>query len=243
MEIEQAVDLIRAPGVAFSALAVVVGFILVAWVARTPWFIGFRGELRVRALLRQHLGRGDYHAIHDVTLPTSAGTTQIDHILVSRHGVFVIETKTMKGRIHGRGSERVWTQSVFGRTYPFLNPLRQNFKHVKAVAALLGLGSWQIHSIVVFAGDASFADPLPENVVSIRDLVAAIRLRRRLVLDDAGTREAIARLEGARIPILVAGWLHGRSLRERRRGRCDPGRAGTDASIRGSGRGEDALGS
>ena len=32
--------------------------------------------------------------IKDVTLPTEDGTTQIDHIIVSRYGVFVIETKT-----------------------------------------------------------------------------------------------------------------------------------------------------
>ena len=42
-----------------------------------------------------------YTSIHNVTLQTGNGTTQIDHIIVSRHGIFVVETKNMDGWIFG----------------------------------------------------------------------------------------------------------------------------------------------
>ena len=52
------------------------------------------------------LPKEDYHLIKNITLPTGDGTTQIDHILVSRFGVFVIETKNMKGWIFGSAHQK-----------------------------------------------------------------------------------------------------------------------------------------
>jgi len=43
------------------------------------------------------LDKNIYTLFKNVTLPTEDGTTQIDHVIVSRYGVFVIETKNMKG--------------------------------------------------------------------------------------------------------------------------------------------------
>jgi len=40
------------------------------------------------------LDRKIYRRVNDVILTSSNGTTQIDHVLVSIYGLFVIETKT-----------------------------------------------------------------------------------------------------------------------------------------------------
>lgn len=234
MDIAQTLGLIRAPGVAISLVAAVIGLILVVWVTRTPWFAGYLGELRVRSIIRRELDGGVYHALHDVTLPTLGGTTQIDHILVSRYGVFVIETKNMKGRIYGRASDQLWTQAFIGRSFTFLNPLRQNFKHLKAVKAVLGLESWRVHSIVVFVGTATFGAPMPTNVCGLRGLVPMLCSRRRIALNDAEVRNAVERLAGSRIPTLVADWLHRRSLnqiRARARDAQGPSRIRNRASV------------
>lgn len=52
------------------------------------------------------LPKSTYTPFHDVTLPTPDGTTQIDHIFVSRFGVFVVETKNMGGWIFGGVTSR-----------------------------------------------------------------------------------------------------------------------------------------
>jgi restriction system protein len=68
------------------------------------------GEFLVNTAARLFLPKDEYHLIKNVTLPTDDGTTQIDHIIVSRYGVFVIETKNMKGWIFGSANQRTWTQ-------------------------------------------------------------------------------------------------------------------------------------
>ena len=42
------------------------------------------GTLAHRLLLDTRV----YHSLNDVTLPSTEGTTQIDHVLVSRFGIF-----------------------------------------------------------------------------------------------------------------------------------------------------------
>ena len=62
---------------------------------------GDPGEFRVRATIRRRLNRKEYRSVHDLTLPTLDGTTQVDHVVVSPFGVFVIETKDLAGWIFG----------------------------------------------------------------------------------------------------------------------------------------------
>ena len=50
-----------------------------------------RGELLVRNAIKKHFRPPDYHLLNHITLKHGSGTTQIDHILVSRFGIFVIE--------------------------------------------------------------------------------------------------------------------------------------------------------
>ncbi|WP_350617509.1 nuclease-related domain-containing protein, partial [Pseudomonas sp. HY7a-MNA-CIBAN-0227] len=78
---------------------------------------------------------------NNVTLPLpNGGSTQIDHVIVSIYGIFVIETKNYKGWIFGNEKQRQWTQAFpNGRKYKFQNPLRQNYLHIKTLADLLEL--------------------------------------------------------------------------------------------------------
>lgn len=67
------------------------------------------GEFLVNFLLTKFLPKEHYTLIKNITLPTDDGTTQIDHILVSEFGLFVIETKNMKGWIFGNANQKLWT--------------------------------------------------------------------------------------------------------------------------------------
>ncbi|TLS70907.1 NERD domain-containing protein, partial [Mariprofundus erugo] len=66
---------------------------LLAALFKSPWFKGVMGEAMVNLAARLWLDKNSYHLIKNVTIPTEDGTTQIDHIIVSRFGVFVVETK------------------------------------------------------------------------------------------------------------------------------------------------------
>ncbi|WP_417362527.1 nuclease-related domain-containing protein [Gallaecimonas pentaromativorans] len=128
----------------------------------SPSAKGRRGEARLASRL-QKLGQ-PYRQFHDVTLRFGDGTTQIDHLLVSPFGVFVIETKNYQGWIFGGEKQRYWTQSLYRTKTRFQNPLNQNYKHCLAVEALLGLAKGEAISLVAFVGEATFKTALPDNV-------------------------------------------------------------------------------
>ncbi|MBL4760831.1 MAG: NERD domain-containing protein [Mariprofundaceae bacterium] len=152
---------------------------------KSSWFKGVLGEFIVNILAKMMLDKNDYHLIKNVTLPTPDGTTQIDHIIVSKYGVFVIETKNMKGWIFGSAKQKVWTQKIFKHSSKFQNPLHQNYKHVKTLAALLHLNDYQIHSLIVFIGDATFKTDMPENVTYGGDYIRFIKSKKRPVLSTS----------------------------------------------------------
>lgn len=175
-------------------LAVAIGIL------RSPWFKGRTGEALVRLAARLRLPSEEYTAIHNVTLPTSDGTTQIDHIFVSRFGVFVVETKRMKGWIFGSEGDAQWTQTLYRNSFKFQNPLRQNFKHVKALEMALDIPSHVIHSVVVFSGQCTFKTAMPANVVRGGGYIGFIKAFQQQVLSDAEVEEIRLRIGSSRLP-------------------------------------------
>ena len=166
---------------------------------KSPRFKGWLGEYLVRLVAWICLPSETYHPIHNVTLPTPDGTTQIDHILVSRYGIFVVETKNMKGWIFGGEHQRQWTQQIPKQSIKFQNPLRQNFKHVKALEAALDLPAEAIHSVVVFAGDSTFKSTMPANVTRVSGYIAYIKSFRDPVLSEVQVHEVVAQIASSRL--------------------------------------------
>jgi len=143
---------------------------------RSPTVKGARGEARVTSRLEKSLSPDEYVILNDLTLPTRNGTTQIDHVVVSQFGVFVVETKNMKGWIFGGEKQARWTQTLRRHKSQFQNPLRQNFKHVKTVQELLSLRTADIHNVVAFVGAAEPKTNMPNNVLwSARELADYVR--------------------------------------------------------------------
>lgn len=89
------------------------------------WYKGWDGELTVKLMQWLYLDKKTYHVFNNVTLCNfGGGTAQIDHIIVSVYGIFVVETKNIKGCIYGNIKDLKWTQIIFIKRYPFQNPLK-----------------------------------------------------------------------------------------------------------------------
>lgn len=148
----------------FSSIWYIIPIILLIAFFKSPYFKGKMGEAMVNTTNNIKLDKSIYTALKDVTIKMNNGTTtQIDHILVSKFGVFVIETKNMKGWIFGSKEQKQWTQSIYGKKHSFQNPLHQNYKHTKALEEILG-DTKNIHSIVTFVGECEFKTDMPNNV-------------------------------------------------------------------------------
>ena len=171
-----------------EAFLLIVFFGLAAWgcwYLTSPGFKGAVGESRVNRGLQRFLPEDDYKVFADLTLPSRGGTTQIDHVVVSRFGIFVIEVKNMQGWIFGRADQAKWTQTIYQKKTRFQNPLRQNYKHVKAVQDALGIAEKQIHNLVVFAGSAEPRTQMPNDVSwSVKELSQSIISRRQVIFDE-----------------------------------------------------------
>lgn len=155
------------------------------------------GEVAVRRLLIQAFNDPAYYLLNNITIPVDDdGTTQIDHILLSRYGVFVIETKHYSGWIFANPTGRTWTQVRYRFKSKFQNPLRQNYKHVQVVKSLLHfIPHEHIHSLVVFTGDGVFKTARPAGVVQLTELEATIRWRNQPIMDENRLQFCIGRIE------------------------------------------------
>jgi len=127
---------------------------------------GWFGEKKATFNMWLTLNANIYRRFHDVIIPTKNGTTQIDHILVSPYGVFIVETKNIKGWIFGSEEQPKWTQSLYRKKYSFQNPIRQTFRQKKVLSEYLNLDESVIHTVIYFVGDCKFKTDMPPNVIS-----------------------------------------------------------------------------
>ncbi len=94
-----------------------------------------------------------YVVFDNVILASQGNTahTEIDHIVVSPYGIFCIETKSHSGSIYAYEKNKNWTQYLGNKKFEINSPHRQNYKHVKAIEALIGVDlKAPIHSYAVF---------------------------------------------------------------------------------------------
>lgn len=135
-----------------------------------------------------------YFPLNNITLQTANGTTQIDHIIVSKYGIFVIEAKNMSGWIFGDAKSAQWTQSLFGKKYRFQNPLHQNYRHTKALQEFLGVDESKLISLVMFWGECEFKTPMPDNV-RCSGYISFIKRYTATLLSDAEVQQFVAAIQ------------------------------------------------
>ena len=157
------------------------------------------GEAIVHTMLTRKLDQAQYRVYRDIILPTADGTTQIDHIVVSRYGIFVIETKNYSGWIFGNEYDPKWTQRIYKKSSKFQNPLRQNYKHVKTVEALAEIDAGSAISIVCFVGACEIKTGLPANVVKGEQIIDYIGTYQSERHTDEELKQIEAKLQAARI--------------------------------------------
>lgn len=169
------------------------------WTVTTPWFKGVFGEFMISAIARWKLDSNVYQVLNNVTLPTEKGSTQIDHIIVSVYGVFVIETKNLRGWIFGRSNQKTWTLQRFKKRYLFQNPLHQNYKHIRALQSISNLEDKQLYSLVVFIGDSEFKSPMPDNVIYGMRYIQYIKSKTEKLLSPKQVIEVTQAIQAQRL--------------------------------------------
>ncbi len=131
-------------------------------------FKGSLGEALVTQGTFCLLDKEHYRGFSDlyVPRPDGDGLTQVDHVVVSPFGIFVIETKNYGGWIYGSEHQAKWTQTFgSGAKVSFQNPIWQNRLHIAALAKLLNVTESKFRSVIFFMGGSTFKTELPEYVI------------------------------------------------------------------------------
>lgn len=137
---------------------------------------GFMGEFWLKTELNK-LSKDKYIVLNDIMVKSNEDTHQIDHIVVSKFGIFVIEMKNYYGIITGDEYKDKWIQYLGKSKYYFNNPIHQNYGHVKALEEVLGLEKNKFISIVCISNQAK-VKVKAKNVTQIdliNDLIASYK--------------------------------------------------------------------
>lgn len=205
---------------AFLVLIVLVMGLLALVLARHGARIkGAIGERALHKVLVKELP-ASYQHYRNLVIPTEQGDlTEIDHLVVSAYGIFVIEVKNYRGWIFGGEKQPRWTVQRFRSKHQFMNPLHQNYKHTEAIKHVLGLNakdSGAVHSIVAFSQRAEFKSQIPLNVMYI-DLVGDyLQQFYQPCFDDEQVRQFTARLNLALASKKALSKLHLAQLKARK---------------------------
>lgn len=122
-----------------------------------------------------------YHKIiQNVILTKDEEKTEVDIILITCVGIYVIESKNFQGYIYGTDTDNIWTEWFsHNHKYHFSNPILQNQYHINFMAHNLKLSEDCFYSYIVFGDDAKLQKIIihDENktkvaIINNRDLIS-----------------------------------------------------------------------
>lgn len=162
---------------------------------RSPQGRGKMGEWKVAKVISKS-AQGRQYVLHNYIIGEKGKTSQIDHIVINPHGIFVIETKNYSGMIYGIDGQPRWTQVLlYGKIkHKLYNPVKQNETHVRRIGKVLT--NLPIYSVVVFVQNNT-ENIHSDNVISLKQLKECLNTGRN-VLSYAQMEESYNKLLGAR---------------------------------------------
>ncbi len=113
--------------------------------------IGALGEKHVKKLLDRNLS-GKRYVYNNLMFKFNGNVSQIDHVVINKYGIFVIETKHWSGTVFGKDDDQVWTLVKRGgkKKKVMGNPVTQNEIHVRKLAEILMVDRFYFRNMVVF---------------------------------------------------------------------------------------------
>lgn len=145
--------------------------------------IGKAGEYHVKKELAK-LPKDQYFIINDFMIRVNQITHQIDHIVISLYGIFVIETKQYNGYIVGNEYAKKWKQN---KKHYINNPIHQNYGHIKALEELLKIPENKFISIVCIPSNAKLKIRSKSHVLKLYELNQIILSYQDVIIDHYKT--------------------------------------------------------
>ena len=159
--------------------------------------IGWFGELWTKQELKK-LPKNIYTVINNIWFSMNGNTHQIDHIVISVYGIFVIETKQYNGYITGSKYDEKWVRHIGKRKIYYMSPIRQNYGHIKALSNLLNIDEKNIYNIVCFSSNAKLKIKHDGELVRNTNIKEKILSYKTRVIDNVDDITRIIKSNGKR---------------------------------------------
>lgn len=139
------------------------------FVVTLQWIVHATSPSARRRVAWRNIRRSDdiFRSYSGLIVPDERGTTEIDEVFVTPAGVFVVEKKDFNAWIFGSENDEYWT-AVYPKSekHRFQNPIRQNYRHVKALQLFLKLPSSSLTPVVVFSTRSRLMTTMPRQVMT-----------------------------------------------------------------------------
>ncbi len=160
---------------------------------------GIIGEKTVSSVL-YFLRKSDYKVINNVVLKRGEVTAQIDHVVISSFGIFVIETKNYKGWIVGHENSEHWTQVIYKYKSKFYNPIFQNAGHIRALKSCLKeYSGLEYVSVIVFPTKAEIKIDTRVDVINVYRLLRTIKKYSTINLSEDDKKNIFERINASNV--------------------------------------------
>lgn len=114
---------------------------------------GEYGENVVADCIEECLKNKKHYLFNNFTFMDDQGySSNIDHILITKAGVFIIETKSYKGEIYETDNEDYWynKKEEHQEDKCIKNPIKQNMGHINHLKKILGKNAPKMYSVIIF---------------------------------------------------------------------------------------------
>lgn len=129
--------------------------------------------IAVNKYLMKHLSVTDYTLYSKISLPIPSGMADIDELILSPYGIFVISCQPQIGRVYADTTSEVWTEQVGKNRNSFPNPNKQLPLKLAGVKQLFGIEE-HIYGLIVFDQEVDFRTNMPSNVIQTGQLLSKI---------------------------------------------------------------------
>jgi len=137
--------------------------------AGTWWYLRRRRSRSIPARLQ----RASDALLSAVLLPhVEGGYIHVEHILLTRQGLIVLELRDITGHVFGSEAMQEWTVLDHSRRSTFANPLPALYDRMAAVRRLVP--EVPVRALVAFTSGACFSKGFPPNVVMLDGLLAEL---------------------------------------------------------------------
>jgi hypothetical protein len=144
-------------------------------------------RVRRKPSFRRSMGAVAADAVRHVLVPDGmGGEIYVEHLLLTAHGLVVLDVKEYEGAIFGSDAMNEWTVIGERRRFTFPNPQNTLYDRVAALRQMAG--DIPVVGYVLFPPGADFSKGRPKDVILPEELQAQYHKPERAELEQAVQR-------------------------------------------------------